>query len=110
MAPALVAGNSVIIKPPSLTPVTMHLLSKACTQAGIPAGVVNVVYGSGEVVGQALAAHPGIGALAMVGGPAAATKIQIAAAPTMKKCKFDLANTHAMVVMADADLEALLPV
>lgn len=110
MAPALVAGNAVIVKPPSFTPYTTYLLAKACNAAGIPRGVVNVVFGEGAVVGQALAAHPDIGALAMVGGPQAAAAIAATAAPTFKKLKFDLANNHAMVVLDDADLDALLPV
>ena len=110
MAPALVAGNAVVVKPPSFTPYTTYLLAKACNAAGIPPGVVNVVFGDGAVVGQALAAHPDVGALAMVGGPQAAAAIAATAAPTMKKLKFDLANNHAMVVLDDADLDALLPV
>lgn len=110
LAPALVAGNSAVIKPPSVTPLTSHLLAQACEAAGIPAGVVNVVYGRGDVVGAALASHRGVAAVAMVGGPEAAASIQTAAAPTIKRTKFDLANNHAMVVMPDADLDALLPV
>jgi len=111
MAPALVAGNTVVVKPPSCTPLTTYLLAQACKEAEIPAGVVNMLFGPGDKVGQALAAHPAVGALAMVGGPEAATAIQIAAAPTIgKKLKFDLGNNHAMVVMKDANLDALLPV
>eukprot|EP00630_Chrysocystis_fragilis_P004692 CAMPEP_0197388138 /NCGR_PEP_ID=MMETSP1165-20131217/907_1 /TAXON_ID=284809 /ORGANISM="Chrysocystis fragilis, Strain CCMP3189" /LENGTH=568 /DNA_ID=CAMNT_0042913479 /DNA_START=33 /DNA_END=1739 /DNA_ORIENTATION=+ len=116
LAPALACGNAVIVKAPTVTPLTTFALAQVIddlVKAGkIPAGVVNFVFGSGEVVGQTLASHRAVGAVAMVGGNTAAAKIQLAAAAagSMKKLKFDVGNNHAVVVDEAADLDALLPV
>merc|ERR1740127_442505 len=113
LAPALVAGNGVVLKPPSVTPVTAYLLAEALAELDdLPKGIVSIVHGSGDAVGSALAEHRAIGAIAMVGGTEAAASIQSTAAEarSMKKLKFDLGNNHAMVVAPDADLDAFLPV
>lgn len=113
LAPALVAGNGVVLKPPSVTPITAYLLAEALAELeDLPKGIVSIVHGSGDAVGSALAEHRAIGAIAMVGGVEAAASIQgvAAGARSMKKLKFDLGNNHAMVVAPDADLDALMPV
>merc|ERR1711907_797370 len=112
LAPALVAGNSVVIKPASCTPLTAYMLGTAVADAGFPPGVVNIVFGPGPIVGTALARHKKVAALAMVGGNKAAAAIasEAAASGSMKKLKFDLGNNHAMVVMPDADQEESLSV
>lgn len=113
LAPALMAGNAVVVKPPSATPITAYLLAKVLAEIPeLPKGIVSIVFGSGDSVGGELARHRAIGAIAMVGGVEAAASIQANAAATqsMKKLKFDLGNNHAMVVAPDADLDALLPV
>lgn len=113
LAPALMAGNGVVVKPPSATPLTAFLLAKTLAELpDLPSGLVSIVFGSGEKVGKEMARHRSIGAIAMVGGVEAASSIQAeaAAAGSMKKLKFDLGNNHAMVVAPDADLDKLLPV
>ncbi|PFX31290.1 aldehyde dehydrogenase family 8 member A1-like isoform X1 [Stylophora pistillata] len=109
--PALASGNCVVIKPSSLAPVEVHLLAKTFSDAGIPKGVVNVVYGKGDVLGRAMAAHPTVKALALAGSERTASAIlAVGQLLYTKKFTFHLGNCHPMIVFEDANLEEVLPV
>jgi len=108
--PALVSGNCVVIKPSCLAPVEVHLLAKTFSDAGIPKGVLNVVYGKGDVVGKAMASHPTVKALAFVGSEKTAAAIMRASHLLFtKKFSFSLANCHPMIIFEDANLDEALP-
>ena len=103
MAPALAAGNCVVIKAPELAPYTVMKLGELCGEAGFPAGVVNVVTG-GPAVGEAIVAHPGVDKVQFVGSGATAKKVLRTAAETLKPCGLELGGKSAVIVFADADL------
>ncbi len=105
VAPALAAGCTVILKPASLTPLTALLLAEICAEAGVPDGVVNVLPGPGNEIGEALAAHPDVDKVAFTGETATGTRILRAAAETIKKVSLELGGKSPNIVFADADLE-----
>ena len=105
IAPALATGNTCVLKPSELTPLSTLKLAELCAQAGIPPGVVNVVPGLGPGAGAALVEHPGVDAVAFTGSEAAGTAINVAAAKTLKKVTLELGGKSANIVLADADLE-----
>lgn len=105
MAPALAAGNCVISKPPELTPMTAYLFTKLCVQAGLPAGVLNVLHGRGSEIGAKLVDHKDIKAVSFTGGTQTGKTIAAAAAPMLKKVSFELGGKNPTVVFADADFE-----
>jgi acyl-CoA reductase-like NAD-dependent aldehyde dehydrogenase len=103
MAPALAAGNCVIIKSPELAPYTVMRLAELCREAGFPSGVVNMLVG-GPAVGEAIVAHPGVDKVQFVGSGATAKKVLRTAAELLKPCGLELGGKSAVVVFADADL------
>ena len=105
MAPALAAGNTVVLKPAELTPLTAIEFERIAVEAGIPEGVVNVVVGPGSEVGQCLTEHPDVAKVAFTGSTDVGKKIMARAAGTIKRVTLELGGKSANVVFADADLE-----
>jgi aminomuconate-semialdehyde/2-hydroxymuconate-6-semialdehyde dehydrogenase len=105
IGPALAAGNTVILKPPEWAPLTASLLADIMAEAGVPAGVFNVVQGSGLSAGAPLTAHPGINRLCFTGSVPTAGVIAAAAAPNIVPLSFELGGKSPLVVFADADLD-----
>ena len=106
VAPALATGNTLVLKPASATPLTAIWLGELALEAGIPAGVLNVVPGPGAEVGEAIAAHPGIDKVAFTGETSTGRRIAEAAAGTLKRVSLELGGKSPNIVFADADLEA----
>jgi betaine-aldehyde dehydrogenase len=104
--PAVAAGNTIVLKPSELTPVTALMLAQAATDAGIPDGVVNVVTGTGPVVGQALVRHPDVGMVSFTGSTAGGRAVMHAAADGVKRVHLELGGKAPFIVFDDADLEA----
>jgi aldehyde dehydrogenase (NAD+) len=104
MAPALAAGNCVVLKPSELAPFAPLRLAELFLEAGFPEGVVNVIPGGGEA-GQALVSHPGVDKIQFVGSGPTARKILTAAAATLKPCGLELGGKSAVIVFDDADLK-----
>jgi aminomuconate-semialdehyde/2-hydroxymuconate-6-semialdehyde dehydrogenase len=105
IAPALAAGNCVIAKPSEFTPYTAFLLSQICIDAGLPKGVLNIIHGLGNRVGQAMIEHPQIKAISFTGGTATGKKIAATAAPMFKKLSLELGGKNPNIIFEDADLE-----
>jgi len=105
VGPALAAGNTAILKPPSYSPLTSLRLGELALEAGLPAGVLNVITGPGPIAGAGLAAHPGIGKVAFTGETTTGQEIMRTAAGTIKKVSLELGGKSPNVVFADADLE-----
>ncbi len=108
IAPALAAGCTVVAKPSELTPMTAFLFSALCIEAGLPNGVLNVVHGLGNKVGQALVEHPDVLAISFTGGTVTGKKIATTVAPMFKKLSLELGGKNPNIVFADADLEKAL--
>jgi acyl-CoA reductase-like NAD-dependent aldehyde dehydrogenase len=106
IAPALALGNTVVLKPASLTPLTALLFADLLREAGLPAGAVNVIPGPGATVGNAMAEHPGIDKISFTGETETGKKILRAAAGTMKRVSMELGGKSPNVVFADADVDA----
>ena len=104
MAPALAAGNCVVVKAPELAPFTVMRLGELFLEAGFPPGVVNMVAG-GPDIGEAIVSHPGIDKVQFVGSGATAKKVLRSAAETLKPCGLELGGKSAVIVFADADLQ-----
>ena len=105
-APALAAGNAMIFKPSEVTPLTALKLAEIYTEAGLPAGVFNVVNGFGPEVGVALTEHPGIEKISFTGGVATGKKVMASAAgSTLKEVTMELGGKSPLIVCDDADLE-----
>jgi len=105
VAPALAAGNTLVLKPAELTPLSALELERLALEAGLPEGVLNVVAGSGRVCGQRLVEHPDVAKVAFTGSTAVGRGIAAAAAGTIKRVTLELGGKSANVVFADADLE-----
>jgi aldehyde dehydrogenase (NAD+) len=106
VAPALATGNTMVLKPASATPLTAIRLGELALEAGIPAGVLNVVPGPGSEVGEAIAAHPGIDKVAFTGETATGRRIAEVAAQSLKRVSLELGGKSPNMVFADADLDA----
>lgn len=106
--PALVAGNTVVIKPASDTPHCVHLLAEVLEQAGVPAGVFNVVHGGGGSVGTAIVNHPDTRVISFTGSSEVGRGIAQAAGAKLKRVSLELGGKNAQIVMDDADLELAL--
>ncbi|MET9323479.1 aldehyde dehydrogenase family protein [Streptomyces sp. NPDC003038] len=102
IAPALAAGNTFVVKPSEITPLTTVALVELLVEAGLPAGVANLVTGPGDPVGARLAAHPDVDLVSFTGGLASGTKVMRAAADTVKKVALELGGKNPNVVFADA--------
>ncbi|GAB5901152.1 aldehyde dehydrogenase family protein [Mycolicibacterium mageritense] len=108
VAPALACGNTVILKPAEQTPLTALLLAEVIAEAGVPAGVFNLLTGFGDI-GAALSAHDGVDKVAFTGSTEVGRKIVNAASGNLKKVSLELGGKSPQVVFADADLEAAIP-
>ncbi|MDX6635518.1 MAG: hypothetical protein QOF06_1721 [Solirubrobacterales bacterium] len=106
LAPALAAGNCVVLKPAELTPLTALELEAIALDAGLPEGVVNVVAGPGSVCGQRLVEHPDVAKIAFTGSTEVGRGIAAGAAQTIKRVTLELGGKSANVVFADADIRA----
>lgn len=105
IAPALAAGCTVVHKPAEWSPLSASLLAEISRAAGLPAGVLNLVHGVGEVAGRALTEHPHVKAVAFVGESGTGSQIMAQGAPTLKRVHFELGGKNPVLVFADADLE-----
>jgi betaine-aldehyde dehydrogenase len=105
VAPALAAGNTVVLKPAELTPLTALELEKIALAAGLPEGVLNVVAGPGSVCGQRLVEHPDVAKIAFTGSTEVGRRIAEGAAGTIKRVTLELGGKSANLVFADADLD-----
>jgi 5-carboxymethyl-2-hydroxymuconic-semialdehyde dehydrogenase len=108
IAPALAAGCTVVHKPAEWSPLTAALLAEIALEAGLPAGVLNVVHGFGEDAGRALTEHPDIKAIGFVGETTTGSAIMAQGAPTLKRVHFELGGKNPVIVFDDADLERAL--
>jgi betaine-aldehyde dehydrogenase len=106
VAPALAAGNTVVLKPAELTPLSALELERIAAEAGLPEGVVNVVAGPGSVCGSRLVEHPDVAKIAFTGSTEVGRGIAENAAATIKRVTLELGGKSANVVFADADIEA----
>ncbi|HEX5816152.1 MAG TPA: aldehyde dehydrogenase family protein, partial [Methylomirabilota bacterium] len=106
IAPALAAGNTVVLKPASLTPLTALKFAELCQEAGLPEGVFNVVTGPGAAVGMALVRHPGVDKIAFTGSTEVGKQIMREAAGSLKRVSLELGGKSPNIVFADADMEA----
>jgi acyl-CoA reductase-like NAD-dependent aldehyde dehydrogenase len=104
-APALAAGNTVVLKPAELTPYTALRLAGLALEAGIPEGVFTVMPGAGTVVGERFVSHPDVPKICFTGSTAVGTRIMAGAAPLLKRLTLELGGKSANIVFADADLE-----
>lgn len=107
LGPALACGNTVVLKPAEQTPLSALRLGELCLEAGVPAGVVNVLTGDGRV-GAALVEHDQIDKVAFTGSTEVGRRIMAAAAPTLKRVSLELGGKNPNVVFADAELEAAI--
>ena len=106
VAPALAAGNTCVLKPSEVTPLTSVLLVRLLVEAGVPAGVVNILLGTGPEVGAPLTGHPDVDMVSFTGGLATGQAIIRASAATIKRVAVELGGKNPNVVFADADFEA----
>ena len=108
VAPALAAGNCVVAKPSEVTPLTAKLLAEVCVAAGLPAGVLNLVQGTGPRAGAALVAHPDVSAVSFTGSTRVGQEITRVTGPAFKKVSLELGGKNANVIFADCDFEDAL--
>ena len=106
MAPALAAGNTVVVKPAELTPLTAIRIGELALQAGLPEGVLTVIPGKGSVVGERFVTHPLVRKVAFTGSTAVGKRIMAGCAEQVKRCTLELGGKSANVIFADADLAA----
>ena len=105
IAPALSAGNTVVVKPPELAPLSLLHLARLIAEAGFPAGTVNVVPGLGSVAGEALAKHPAVAKISFTGSTATGRSIGEMAAQTFKSVSLELGGKSPHLIFSDADIE-----
>ncbi|KAL3232920.1 Aldehyde dehydrogenase 5, mitochondrial [Nakaseomyces bracarensis] len=105
IGPALATGNTVVLKPAELTPLSALFASKLCQEAGVPKGVVNIIPGPGRTVGERICTHPDIKKVAFTGSTATGARIMKTAADTIKKVTLELGGKSPNIVFADADLD-----
>jgi aminomuconate-semialdehyde/2-hydroxymuconate-6-semialdehyde dehydrogenase len=108
VAPALAAGNTVVAKPSEVTPMTGYLLSKLCIEAGMPAGVFNIVHGLGGEAGNAIVEHPNVPMISFTGGTSTGAHIARTAAPMFKKLSLELGGKNPNVIFDDCDFEKMM--
>ena len=106
--PALLSGNTVVIKPASDTPATATKLVEILAEAGVPDGVINIVHGTGREVGERIISHPDIGVVSFTGSSLVGSRIAEVGGKTLKRVSLELGGKNAQIVMADADLELAL--
>ena len=105
-APALAMGNTVVAKPSELTPLTAHVLAEIVAQVGAPAGVFNLVHGTGRDCGEPLIQHPDVAAVSFTGGTQTGARVAEQAAPRFKKLSLELGGKNPTLVFADCDFDA----
>ena len=105
MFPALVAGNTVVIKPASDTPLSALRLVEILYEAGLPGGVVNIVFGPGGTVGEALLHHPDVAVVSFTGSTESGRHVAIEAAKSLKRVSLEMGGKNAVIVLDDADLD-----
>jgi aldehyde dehydrogenase (NAD+) len=105
MMPALVLGNTVVVKPATDTPLSVVNLVRVLEEAGLPPGVVNMVTGSGSAVGSPLMRHPKVGIVSFTGSTEVGRKVSEACAPSFKHCHLEMGGKNVIMVMEDANLE-----
>ena len=105
MAPALLTGNTIVINPSSETPVNALEFAKLVDEAGVPAGVFNLVSGRGRVVGETLSTHPDVGMISMTGSVSVGKRTMEKAAPTLTRVNLELGGKAPAIVLASADLD-----
>jgi aminomuconate-semialdehyde/2-hydroxymuconate-6-semialdehyde dehydrogenase len=105
VAPAIAAGNCCVAKPSELTPLTADRLAELSREAGIPAGVINIVHGRGVVAGRAITAHPDVPLISFTGGTKTGSDVMALAGPLFKKVSLELGGKNPNLVFADADLD-----
>ena len=105
LGPALACGNTVVLKPAELTPLSALRLAELILEAGIPEGVVNVLVGKGSIVGRRLVEHPGVAKIGFTGSTEVGREVMRGAAGTIKRVTLELGGKSANVIFADADLE-----
>ncbi|MEP6947282.1 MAG: aldehyde dehydrogenase family protein, partial [Acidobacteriota bacterium] len=108
IAPAIAAGCTVVAKPSEVTPMTAYLLSKLCIEAGLPAGVLNIVHGLGPKVGSAIVSHKDVKAISFTGGTKTGEAIARVAAPMFKKLSLELGGKNPNIIFADCNYEEML--
>jgi aldehyde dehydrogenase (NAD+) len=109
VAAALAAGCTVVLKPSELAPLNAYALADACLDIGLPAGVINIVQGTGPVVGEAIASHPGVDVVSFTGSLRAGRRVAALAAETVKKVTLELGGKSACVLLDDAPIEKAVP-
>src|SRR5215831_5206283 len=105
LAPALVAGNTVVLKPSSLTPLCAKIITEAFVDAKLPRGVLNVVFGPGGAVGDALVEHPDVAAVSFTGSNEVGQRLHARGAAAHKRVQCEMGGKNALVVLEDADLD-----
>jgi aldehyde dehydrogenase (NAD+) len=110
VVPALAAGNTVVLKPSEIAPLTANILATVLAEAGVPDGVVNVVHGTGPVVGEAIAAHPDVDMISFTGSTRAGRRVSVLAAETIKRVALELGGKSANVLLDDADFDRAVKV
>jgi aldehyde dehydrogenase (NAD+) len=106
VAPALAAGCTMVLKPSEIAPLSAYLFAQILHEAGVPAGVFNLVNGDGPTVGAALAAHPDVEMVSFTGSTRGGVAVALSAAPTVKRVMQELGGKSANILLDDADLEA----
>jgi betaine-aldehyde dehydrogenase len=106
LAPALAAGNTIILKPATYTPLTLLEFAKLADKAGIPEGVLNVITGPGDKIGEELATSPGVDMISLTGDTSTGKKIMQMASSNLKKVHLELGGKAPFIVMGDADIDA----
>ena len=109
VAYALAAGNTVVVKPSEVAPLSAVLLTEIIDSVGLPAGVFNLVSGRGPTVGEAIAAHPDVDMVSFTGSVAGGTRVSEVASKTVKRVALELGGKSANVVLDDADLKEVMP-
>lgn len=104
-APALVTGNTIVLKPSQLTPENAYVFAQIVEEVGLPAGVFNIVNGRGSVIGNALASNPKVGMVSLTGSVAAGQQIMLAAAPNITKVSLELGGKAPAIILPDADID-----
>ena len=104
-APALITGNTIVVKPSQLTPENAYVFAQIVEEVGLPAGVFNLVNGRGSVIGHELAANPKVGMVSLTGSVSAGQQTMAAAAPNITKVSLELGGKAPAIVMEDADID-----
>lgn len=108
IAPALAAGNCVVAKPSEITPYTAYLLGEVIKESGMPAGVLNILHGTGQSVGDAIVKHPKIKAISFTGGTKTGEYIARTAAPMFKKLSLELGGKNPTIIFADCNFDEMI--